>query len=54
MIDAVFEQHFEHAVSLVLFHPAQRGRSENDPRALMPGFPEWTSLDHDVTSLKFL
>ena len=54
MIDAVFEQHLEHAVRLVLLHPTERGRSKNNPRTLMPGFPKRTRLDHDVTSPKFL
>ena len=53
MIDAVFEQHFEHAVGLVLLHPAERGGAENNARTLMPGFSERTRLDHDATSPKF-
>src|ERR1700722_465366 len=48
MIDAVFEQHLEHAVSLFLLHPAERGGAENNPRTLMPGFSEWIGVDHDV------
>src|SRR5271170_6856615 len=47
MIDAVFEQHLEHAIGLVLLHPAERGGAEDNARTLMTGFSEWARLDHD-------
>src|SRR5271168_298506 len=54
MIDAVFEEHLEHAVGFVLLHPAERCGSEKNPSTLMPRFPEWTCFDHDITSPYFL
>src|SRR5579862_3742708 len=54
MIDAVFEQHLEHAVSLVLLHPAERGGAEKNSCALMSRLPKWTRFNHDVTSAKFV
>src|SRR5580704_1930177 len=54
MIDAIFEQHLEHAVRLVLLHPTESGGSENNASTLMPGFSKRTRLDQDVTSPEFL
>jgi hypothetical protein len=54
MIDAVFEEHLEHAVGSVLLHPAECSGSKKNPSTLMPRFPKWTCLNHDITSPNFL
>src|SRR5271167_263908 len=53
MIDAVFEEHLEHAVGFVLLHPAERSGSKKNPSTLMPRFSKWTCLNHDITSPDF-
>jgi hypothetical protein len=53
MIDAVFEEHLEHAVGFVLLHPAERCCSKKNPSTLMSRFSKWTCLNHDITSPNF-
>src|SRR5271154_1887801 len=53
MIDAVFEEHLEHAVGFVLLHPTESSGSKKNPSTLMPRFPKWTCLNHDITSPDF-
>src|SRR5579872_6297947 len=46
VVDAEFEQQFEHLIGLVLLHTAQRRGAEDDAGALMTGFAEGNLVDH--------
>src|SRR5439155_25046057 len=52
VVHTELEQHVEQFVSALLPHPAQRGGTEDDPAAAMPGAPERGLRDHGSSTTR--